>query len=261
MLLGRLTRPLPELPKVKGGILPMDDLPTTPRLTTIRYGEQPSVTVVRKDGKRETKDLAWFLDLNNTGLKPTAEQNAAAFGDIQEFVLTYPFESGKAGIVLLDSPGIFEDEEGRFIAQRAVNECDAAIMLFRSDCPFSQMEREFVRDMISRGLTSYFTVINRWDGRVVDERLRSYVWWKRVTELEGGPPYNRSRFRRAEDLLRGRQDGPRGQARGRSREDSRLGDRAVRAGPERLPREGAPAGTGPALGRVRGKAGRGDRGV
>src|SRR4051812_43211352 len=39
VLLGRMARDLPDLPGVRGGILPMDELPATARLTTIRYGE------------------------------------------------------------------------------------------------------------------------------------------------------------------------------------------------------------------------------
>lgn len=194
ILMGRLARPLPELPGFRGGFLPMDDLPTTARLTTIRYGEEPGVTVVKRDGSREPKTLTWFV--GNSPLKPGQQANAAAFGNVQEFELTYPFENGRAGIVLLDSPGTDEDAERTLIARRALNECDAAIMLFRSDALLGEKEREFVQDMRDRGLTSFFTVINRWyspshnGARPVDERLKAFVWDKRVTQLEDGPPYD-----------------------------------------------------------------------
>ena len=192
VLLGRLIRPLPELPQLKGGILPMNDLPETARLTTIRYGEQPTCTLVRTDGKREVKSLAWFLE--HSSLKASAQENAKAFRDVAEFELVYPFESGKVGIVLLDSPGTDEDAERTLIAQRAVAKCDAAIMPFRSDSLLSVGELEFVQDMMARGLRSFFTVVNRWDGRPVDERLKNYVWDRRVTKLEGGAPYTGQDF-------------------------------------------------------------------
>jgi hypothetical protein len=198
VLLGRLTRPIVlSRPingrrQIDGGVLPMDDLPATARLTTIRYGDQLAVTVVRKDNTRERKSFDWFIE--QSSLKPSEQANATAFGEVAEFELSYPFENGKAGIVLLDSPGTDEDAERTMIAQRAINKCDAAIMLFRSDSLLGEYERAFVQDMMARGLRSFFTVVNRWSGRPVDERLRSFVWDRRVTQLEGGQPYSGQDF-------------------------------------------------------------------
>jgi hypothetical protein len=192
VLLGRLARPIDELPQKFGAPLPVDDLPASARVTTIRYGEEPSVTVAYKDGRRKERSVKWFLE--NSALKTTEAENITAFGDIEEFELIYPFENGKAGIILVDTPGTDEAPDRTGAALRALNQADAAIVLLTTAALGGEGELKFAEDMIKRGLKSYFIVVNRINGRKVDERLKVLTWDKVVRGLKKGPTYSGGSF-------------------------------------------------------------------
>lgn len=192
VLLGRLQRPASDLPDARGAPLPMDDMPVNARVTTIRYGEAPSVAVVKTDGSREQRSLKWFVE--NSPLRATHQESLEAFRDIAQFELTYPFENGKAGIVLIDTPGTDEASDRDTVALQALSRADAAILLFQTGGLAGQEEIAFARRMVELGLTNYFTVINRWNGRRIDERFKQFAWDKVVRELKNGPSYAPDRF-------------------------------------------------------------------
>jgi hypothetical protein len=192
VLLGRLDHPMGDLPNQLGAPLPMDDMPVNARVTTIRYGESPTVTVVRTDGSRDQRSLKWFVD--NSPLRATHKESQDAFRDIEQFELTYPFGNGKAGIILIDTPGTDEASERDMVALRALNQADAAILLFRTDGLAGKEEIQFANRMVDLGLTNYFTVINRWNGKVIDERFKKFALDKIVRELKRGPEFAPDRF-------------------------------------------------------------------
>lgn len=155
-MLGRLEHPLPEMPELKGAPLPMDDVPATLRLTTIRFGETPKVMVVYRDGLRETQSLRWLI--GNAELREMEEADVKAFDGVMEFELHYPFASGRDGVVLIDSPGTAEAGESTEIALRALNEADTAIVMLRSDSLAAGHEVEFVNYMRAHShLRTFFT--------------------------------------------------------------------------------------------------------
>lgn len=192
VLLGRLQRPLQDLPGRTGAPLPMDDMPVNARVTTIRYAEEPTVTVVRTDGSRDKRSLAWFIQ--NSPLRATHQESIDAFRDIEQFELTYPFENGKAGIILVDTPGTDEASERDIVALKALSKADAAILMFQTGGLAGKEELSFARRMLDLGLTSYFTVINRWNGKLIDERFMRFAWDKVVRELKQGPQFAADRF-------------------------------------------------------------------
>lgn len=191
-LLGKLTHPSPELPE-GGAPLPTADLPCTPTLTSIVYQDHPGVRLQRKGSDRwEDKSLSWYLE--KARVISDNEENKKAFDDILQFQLGFPVELCKAGVILVDSPGTDDDPDRNAITDEALFESDAAIVLYRSDVLAGMQELEYVKTMVNIGLQRYFSVVNLWNGRGIDDQLKGFAWNKLVTQLRGGPPY------RGEDL-------------------------------------------------------------
>lgn len=186
-LLGKLTHPTPELPQ-GGAPLPTSDLPCTPTLTSIVYQDQPSVRLQRKDNKSwEEKSLSWYLRQARINYDP--EEHKRAFANVLQFQLGFPVELCKAGVVLVDTPGTDEDPDRNAITDEALFESDAAIVLYRSDVLAGMTDLAYVKTMIGIGLQRYFSIVNLWDARPIDEQLKGFTWDKLVTRLKGGAHY------------------------------------------------------------------------
>lgn len=188
-MLGSLTKPVPELEgSTFDGPLPTDDLPATARLTRICYADQAEVIAWHNDGRREPWTLRRYLTEGTK--KPTSEETQRFFASIREFELRYPAELCKAGITLLDSPGLGDEIVLDQITKGALAECDAAIVVYRHDQFAGQDERVFVKeDMERRGVKRYFTVVNLMNGRIVDDRLKLFVWDRLITDMRRGEAY------------------------------------------------------------------------
>jgi hypothetical protein len=185
-LLGRLTRPVPELPQ-GGAPLPTNELPCTATLTSITYSDDPRVRVWRMDGTHES----WPLDryLKESSVKAEAEETRKYFANIRQFELLFPAQLCQAGVTLLDSPGTDDDPRRDVITQEALKTCDAAVVVFRTDALAGMQERAFVQEMMRDGVTRFFTVVNLRDGRPADEQLKHFTWDRLVTEMLEGPSY------------------------------------------------------------------------
>jgi hypothetical protein len=209
-LLCELTHPVPELGD--SGPLPVKDLPTTAALTTIDYAPVPRVTVVKRDGTRQEWSLAQFR--TESTIRSDPEENRRSFNDISLIQVYFPSRTLQSGITLLDSPGTDDIRERTEIVEAAVQRCDAAIVLLRSDAIGMEDEREFIQSVRACGLTDVFFVINRRDGRVVDSELKEEAWNRVVAMALGGPWYEgqdlsqeRIYFVDAREALKGRLKG------------------------------------------------------
>lgn len=191
-LLGRVTHPIPELP-LGGAPLPTSDLPCTPTLTSIYYQDKPSIRMLKKNSNTwQDVSLKWYL--NEARVRSDSEENNKFFEDIRQFELGFPVELCKAGVTLLDSPGTDDDLGRDAITDEALVGCDAAIVLYRSDPFAGKTELQYVQDMIESGLTSYFSVVNLWNGRPVDDQFKGFTWDRLVTTLKKGPRYQNQDF-------------------------------------------------------------------
>lgn len=191
-LLGRLLRPVPELGD-SSGPLPMDDLPCTATLTQINYGEQARVRAWDFAGHAQHWTLAEYLQQATVRADP--EETRRFFQNIRQFELDYPAEFCQAGVTLWDSPGTDDDPRRTAITREAINRCDAAFVLFRSDILAGESERVFVNaSLIAEGLTHYFMIVNLYMGRKVDDRFKAFVWNRLIHEMLGGEKYNGQDF-------------------------------------------------------------------
>jgi len=184
-LLGRPTQDVPELASAKGP-MPIDDLPCTACLTSIRFSDRPYVRIWRFDGKSEDWSLARYL--RESTIHDDEEENVKVFSNIRQFEVGFPAELCKSGVTLLDSPGLDDVPARTEVTRQAVGGCDAAIAVYSSRAIMAQSELQFISEVAGTG-TRVFTIINTFDGREVDERFKRVCWNRLVKEWQDGPPY------------------------------------------------------------------------
>lgn len=184
-LLGGTTEPV-ILDGHKGPMV-VDDLPATATLTGVRYAEEPYVRAWGFDGKAEPWSFAKYL--RESTLDTDELESQRRFQAIKEFEMGYPAVLCREGVIVYDSPGLDEHKSRTLITREATKRCDAAVIVYRSDILMGQSELVDAASVVAEG-TRVFTVVNLWNGRQVDERLRSYVWNKYVKDHCGGPAWN-----------------------------------------------------------------------
>lgn len=184
-LLGGTTQPV-VLDGHKGPMV-VDDLPATATLTGVRYAEEPKVQAWGFDGKAEVWSFAKYL--RESTLDTDELESQRRFQNIKEFEMGYPAQLCREGVIVYDSPGLDEHKSRTLITQEATKRCDAAVIVYRSDILMGQSELVDAASVVAEG-TRVFAVVNLFNGKRVDERLRSFVWNKYVRDHSGGPPWN-----------------------------------------------------------------------
>jgi hypothetical protein len=168
------------------GLMAVGELPTTAVLTTVRYADQPSVKVMRVDGSNEQWSFEQYL--RNSVLTDDNDDNKRIFEPIRQFNIGYPAALCRDGVIVVDSPGTDEHPMRTQVTKEALRRADAVIRPYRSDAFVGQNELEEdaqVRELGAR----VFTVVNLFNDREPDERLRAWVWNKYVHEYRGGPKW------------------------------------------------------------------------
>jgi hypothetical protein len=170
-LMGGTTDPV-DLGRHKGPMV-VDDLPATAVLTGVHWARTPSVVAIGHDGSR----VEWPLEkyLKESVLDVDEEESQRRFGNIREFEMGYPAKLCAQGVTIYDSPGLDDVPVRTMITREATKQCDAAVVVFRSDVLMGHGELMQVSDLVAENV-KVFTVINLWNGRVVDDRLRGFVW-------------------------------------------------------------------------------------
>lgn len=187
-LLGGTTRPV-ELHGHQGPMI-VDDLPTTAILTEVRYSDEPYVRAWSRDGKSEIWTLNRYL--NESALGVDREENEARFAPIRQFEMGFPALLCADGFTIYDSPGLDDEGELDAITMEAARRCDVAIVVYSTNAAMGQIERMNAAKAVDGG-ASDFCVVNLWNGRPVDERLRAFIWNRYVHEERGGPKYTPER--------------------------------------------------------------------
>ncbi len=185
-LLGRTTHPVAGLDAGQGP-MPVDDLPCTAVLTSIRYAEQPYVRMMRYDGTSEPWPFDRYVQEAVAG--EDTEESKARLKDIREFELGFPAELCQAGVILVDSPGTDDVPQRTAVTSQALDRCDAAILVYSSDAVAGEDERKFGSLVMSSG-TKVFWVINLKYDKRVDDRFRRHAWNRIIELVQGGNPYS-----------------------------------------------------------------------
>lgn len=187
-LLGGTTRPV-ELHGHQGPMI-VDDLPATAILTEVRYADESYVRAWSRDGKSETWTLNRYL--NESALGVDRDENKERFAQIRQFEMGFPALLCADGFTIYDSPGLDDEGELDAITLEAVRRCDVAIVVYSTSAAMGKGERMNAAKAVDGG-ASVFSVVNLWNGRPVDERLRAFIWNRYVHEERGGPKYTPER--------------------------------------------------------------------
>jgi hypothetical protein len=184
-LLGGTTKPV----NLEGGhgLMVVDDLPATAVLSAVNFADTPSITVKRLDRTAETWTLSRYLRESTLG--DDEEENKRRFQGIAQFEIGFPAKLCESRVTLYDSPGLDEHETRTKITLNALKQCDTALLVYRSDSLMGEGELE-VDAMVRATGTRVFVIVNLWDGRVVDEKIRARVWNKYVKDYLEGPAWS-----------------------------------------------------------------------
>jgi hypothetical protein len=190
VLLGEADGKVPVTPGGNGP-MPTDELPATATLTRVSYSAEPYVRAWTFDGKKTDWTFAKYHA--EAVLRDNERENLEFFKNIREFEVGYPAPLCKY-TTLIDSPGTDEAPSRTAITTEAVRSCDASVVVYRHSPSPGEAERGWVEQNILGSGVKVFTVVNLWDGRVVDERLRAHIWDKLVRGLLGGEEYRGQDF-------------------------------------------------------------------
>jgi len=132
--------------------------------------------------------------LRESSVRGNEEENEKVFKDIRGFDVGFPAELCKSGVTLMDSPGLDDVPQRTEVTRQAIDQCDAAIVIYRSDVCAGQGEREFVSNVLATSGTRVFTLINMWNGRKVDDRFKAFAWNRLVAYDQGGEEFSGQDF-------------------------------------------------------------------
>jgi hypothetical protein len=168
------------------GLMVVDDLPATAVMSAVNYADSPSIMVKKLDRTTENWTLSRYLRESTLG--DDEEENKRRFEGIAQFEIGFPAKLCRSKVTLYDSPGLDEHETRTKIALDALKRCDTALLVYRSDSLMG--EGELAVDALVRATgTRVFVIVNLWDGRVVDDKIRARVWNKYVKDYLEGPAW------------------------------------------------------------------------
>jgi GTPase Era involved in 16S rRNA processing len=126
--------------------LPVGVTPTTAVIHHVRWAEQPSATLVRKDGSKEPLE---FEKLDRFVVHAEGKGN----GDLDEVVhhleIGYPAELLRERIVLVDTPGVNDLNLQRAdITYKYIPQADAVLFVIDAGQPLTESERIFIKEKL-----------------------------------------------------------------------------------------------------------------
>jgi len=141
-------------------VLPVKVNPCTAILTEVIYGDTPRVDVHYKGGKLETMDVDQFVDTFQLRTSSYAEAGSEAtdrFGDVDRAVVAWPLPILRNGVVLLDTPGLDDDQVRTARTLSSLPGADAVIVVLSANRFLTDLERKTLRrNLLPLGLTNLF---------------------------------------------------------------------------------------------------------
>lgn len=141
-------------------VLPVKVNPCTAILTEVVYGDAPGVEVRHRDGSAASFDIETFIRDFQLRTASTSEAGAEAsdrFGDIDRAVVRWPLPLLRNGVVLLDTPGLDDDEVRTNRTLSSLPDADAVIVVLSATRFLTDLERRTLRrNLLPLGLTNLF---------------------------------------------------------------------------------------------------------
>jgi len=142
-------------------VLPVKVNPCTAILTELVHGQEPSVQVVFRD-ERPAETLSPQAFLDRYQLRTASAQEAGAevtdrFGAIDRAIVRWPLPLLRDGVVLLDTPGLDDDDARTQRTLRSLPEADAVIFVLNATRFLTELERRTLRrELLPLGLENLF---------------------------------------------------------------------------------------------------------
>lgn len=138
-------------------LLPVGAVPLTSIVTVLAYGETLAVKVLYEDGREEQ------ISRDRLPEYVTERGNPNNAKGVREVEVTYPSPWLKAGVRLVDTPGIGSVyEHNTDVALRFLPKADAVLLILSVEQPVSQGEREFMR-RVAEHAAKVFVLLNKAD--------------------------------------------------------------------------------------------------
>ncbi|MFK7928874.1 MAG: dynamin family protein [Myxococcota bacterium] len=141
-------------------VLPVKVNPCTAILTELVFGEVPSVEVRFLDGTSETLTPEVFIEryqLETASLDDAGAEAKDRFGRVDRAVVSWPLPLLRDGVVLIDTPGLDDDEARTQRTLASLPEADAVIFVLNATRFLTDLERRTVRrELLPLGLTNLF---------------------------------------------------------------------------------------------------------
>mgnify|MGYP001269081858 CR=1 FL=1 len=177
---------------IGAALLPTRTNRATGVVTIIQYGTPPSATVIRKSSDDLVEEAIPFDDMSRVILLDLSGGTAPAPGDIEEVRIRVPLpflvgqgagpEDG-AYPILVDTPGLLEQEALTERSYAELGRSDLAVMVLSADKILSSRERDtarFIHDLLNGNVVF---VLNRLDLVEEDDREEVLDWTR--TALQG----------------------------------------------------------------------------
>ena len=139
-------------------LIPMDVLPETAVIHALHYGEEPALTVVRRDGSTEKgKASSEYLQQFVVG-----NQDVDAVSYIK---IAYPADFLAGNVLLVDTPGVSDmDEQRAEITYGFLPQADVVIVLLDATAPLKKTEKDFINQrVLPQGIRRVIFVANKAD--------------------------------------------------------------------------------------------------
>lgn len=139
-------------------LAPIDKLPASSAITRFRWGLREGVTVVMRDGRKETIPTSQVRDYVTEEANPENRKGV----DVVEIIA--PFPDFDRDLVLMDTPGAGSlHEHHDAILQGIMPQADAVIFLVTARMPLDQDEVELLQRMKAADVRRVFFAINKVD--------------------------------------------------------------------------------------------------
>jgi ribosome biogenesis GTPase A len=155
-------------------VLPARTHRTARSIATIRYGTPPRVELVREGADGMTMETVSFDDAAAAILANGNDSNGAS--RVEEVRIVVPHALLAGACLLVDTPGLLEDEELTERSRREIERADLAIMVLSADKILSSQERvlaAWANDLL-HGNVAF--VVNRLDLVDEDDREELLDW-------------------------------------------------------------------------------------
>lgn len=155
----------------KEEVLPTGNLPMTPTITVVKYGQSQQVAIHSGLNPLTKKVEHWSLNDFQEQFRISKQGAKNQFSEVSHVVVERPVEWLSGGVQIIDTPGLRENQERTKLTLDYIKRAHAIIFVLDATQFMSLSENKLVSQLYSSGTVSrVFFVINKMDTILDDER-------------------------------------------------------------------------------------------